>query len=89
MGEGRVRCPAVAAPGRRPVANPTGRPEAGPGGVIGPGAVGCLGQRRQRCRCPGRGAYAAGRTGPVRFVRQAGEVHPPGRRRQPPLSLAS
>src|SRR5215472_3716254 len=39
MGEGRARCPAVPAPGRRPT-SPTGRPEAGPGAVIGVGAAG-------------------------------------------------
>jgi hypothetical protein len=84
MGEGRARCPAVPGPGRKLVTNPAGRPEPGPGGGAGPGAAGCLGQRRQRCRCTGRGADR-----PVRFIGQAGEVHPLGERRQPPLSLAS
>jgi len=66
-----------------------GQPEAGPGVVVGAGAVGCWRQRRQRYRCGGRGAYATRRTRPVKFIRQAGEVHLSGGRRQPPLSLAS
>jgi hypothetical protein len=89
MDEGRARCPAVPAPVRRPVASLTGQLEAGPGAVIGAGAVGGLGQRRQCCRRAGHGAYATARSGLVKFIRQAGEVHPSGRRRRPPLSLAS
>jgi len=87
MGEGRARCPAVPAPGRRPVARVIGQPEARPDVVIGAGAAGCPGQQPQRCRCTGRGAYATGRTGPVKFIPQGGEVHPSAGRRQPPLSL--
>jgi len=71
MGEGRARCPAVPAPGRRRAAGPTGRPEARRGGVTGAGAVGCPGQRRKRYRRIGRGVYVAGRTGPVKFITQA------------------
>jgi hypothetical protein len=55
----------------------------------GDGAAGCLGLRRQRCWCTSRGAYAAGRTGPGRFIPQAGAVHPSAGRRQPSFSLAS
>jgi hypothetical protein len=89
MGKGRARCLAVPAPGRRPVARLTGQPQAGPGAVIGAGAVGCPGRPRQRHRCAGRGTYAAGRTGPVKFIREAGEVHLSGGRRPPPPCLAS
>jgi hypothetical protein len=89
MGKGRARCLAVPAPGRRPAARLTGQPEAGPGAVIGAGAVGCPGRPRQRHRCAGRGTYAAGRTGPVELIREAGEVHLSGGRRPPPLCLAS
>jgi len=68
MDEGRARCPAVPAPGRLTATSTTGRPEAGPSDVIAASAVGGPGQR---CWCAGRGAYAAGRTGPVKFIRRA------------------
>src|SRR5215472_16753937 len=71
MGEGRARCLAVRAPGSRPVARLTRQLEAGPGAVIGAGAAGCPGQRRQPCRCSGRETYAMRYTGPVKAVAAA------------------
>jgi len=80
MDEGRVRRPAIPAPGRGPVTSLIQQPET-PAGRCYRGWRHCLrgpaaaGLPVWRSRGVGHGTYGAG------------EVHPPGGRRQPPPSI--
>ena len=71
MDEGRARCPAVPAPDRKPVTSLIRQPEAWPAAIIAPGAMVCLGSDGSSAGEAAAGMYAMGRTGPVKFIRQA------------------
>ena len=71
MDEGRVRCPVVPAPERKPVTSLIRQPEAWPAAIIAPGAMVCLGSDGSSTGVAAAGMYAMGRTGPVKFIRQA------------------